>query len=116
MWGIVRNISERKLAEEKVTSLAKFPSENPNPVLRVAKNGEILYSNNAALPLLAAWNSGVGKVLPDKWYRLILGSIGGKQEIMEEFKLKDQIFSVVITPVADAGYVNSNEKKQRNLF
>ncbi|HDY67230.1 MAG TPA: hypothetical protein ENH85_05505, partial [Candidatus Scalindua sp.] len=35
----IKDITERKKIEEEVEKLAKFPSENPNPVIRVAKNG-----------------------------------------------------------------------------
>jgi len=43
---------EHKRAEEKIKDLAKFPSENPSPVLRVGKDGKVLYANEAALQLL----------------------------------------------------------------
>ena len=39
--------AERKRVEVEVSSLAKFPSENPNPVLRLATDGTILYTNKA---------------------------------------------------------------------
>ncbi|GAG83509.1 unnamed protein product, partial [marine sediment metagenome] len=68
---IAKDITERKQAEEKIRDIAKFPSENPNPVLRIQKNGKILYGNNAALPLLALWKSKVGGVVPAKWRRLV---------------------------------------------
>ncbi len=33
---------------EQVRALARFPSENPNPVLRVTGAGRVLYANDAA--------------------------------------------------------------------
>ncbi|MBF8295895.1 MAG: protein of unknown function, putative Sensor histidine kinase, partial [Bacteroidetes bacterium] len=45
------DITERKLAEEEIKSLAKFPSENPNPVLRVDPSGVVLYANEASQSL-----------------------------------------------------------------
>ncbi len=33
---------------EQVRALARFPSENPNPVLRVTGTGRVLYANDAA--------------------------------------------------------------------
>ncbi|MBL7135289.1 MAG: hypothetical protein ISS81_01690 [Candidatus Marinimicrobia bacterium] len=41
--------------EEEINRLAKFPSENPSPVLRVKKDGTILFANKAATLLLNAW-------------------------------------------------------------
>jgi len=46
------NKTKAQLIEE-IKNLAKFPSKNPNPVLRVTKTGKILYANEASLPLLA---------------------------------------------------------------
>ena len=55
---------ERKLTDayEKQENLAKFPSENPNPVLRIAKDGKVLYSNKAGEQLLSKWNTEIGKI------------------------------------------------------
>ncbi len=44
----LRKAVKAKRAEEEISSLAKFPSEDPNPVLRIAKDGSILYANKAA--------------------------------------------------------------------
>ncbi len=41
-----------------------FPSTNPNPVLRVKKDGTLIYSNGAAGFLLMEWNVEIGKKLP----------------------------------------------------
>ena len=46
------DISSRRRAEEHLADLARFPSENPNPVLRVSAEGTILYANAAAGELL----------------------------------------------------------------
>ena len=40
------DITERKKTEKIITDLAKFPSENPNPVLRL-NNEEVIYANKA---------------------------------------------------------------------
>jgi len=48
----VRDITERKRAEKKLEEqsqtledLAKFPSGNPNPIMRIAQEGTLLYAN-----------------------------------------------------------------------
>ncbi len=40
--------SDRYLANQELADLARFPSENPNPVLRVMPDGTVLYANEAA--------------------------------------------------------------------
>jgi len=60
----IRDISERMQAEENVRDLARFPTENPNPVMRVARSGDLLFANEAALVMLADWKLELGKLVP----------------------------------------------------
>jgi hypothetical protein len=55
-WRLIES-SDHKGAEEEIRNLAKFPSENRDPVLRVAADGTLLYANAAGQPLLADWRS-----------------------------------------------------------
>ncbi|MHB9131245.1 MAG: PAS domain-containing protein [Armatimonadota bacterium] len=52
--GMVHDITDQAKAEEKQRQLAQFPEENPNPVLRVALDGELLYANTPARSMLEA--------------------------------------------------------------
>jgi CHASE1-domain containing sensor protein len=101
-----REITERKQAEEEIASLAKFPNENPNPVLRVAITGEILYCNEASSPLLEAWGSGVGERVPEKWRRLIAETLASGRAEEEEEEVGGKIFSFTLAPIIDADYIN----------
>jgi PAS domain-containing protein len=76
-----RDITERKRAEQEIVSLAKFPSENPNPVLRLSREGIILYAN-AKRRLWSMWGCvGVGKTAPQFWRDLgYSGASPGKQD------------------------------------
>lgn len=46
------DITDRKRAEEERASIAKFPEENPNPVLRLTPDGDVLFANEASKILL----------------------------------------------------------------
>ncbi|MGB4859738.1 MAG: PAS domain-containing protein, partial [Dokdonella sp.] len=50
-----RDITQRKEAEAEITRLARFPSENPDPVLRISCDHQILYANPASTELLNIW-------------------------------------------------------------
>ena len=39
------DITERKQAEQELRAMAQFPEQNPNPVLRIAGDGHLLYAN-----------------------------------------------------------------------
>src|SRR5260370_12867388 len=56
---------------EDIRNLAKFPDENPNPLLRVARDGTLLYANPASHRLLAHWGCTVGTQLPEDIQRVI---------------------------------------------
>ena len=47
--------------EKRYNDLSKFPSENPYPVLRIHRDGTLLYANKASEPFLKAKGTAVGK-------------------------------------------------------
>jgi len=97
---------ERKRAEEEIRSLAKFPSENPNPVLRIAKSGTILYANEAGLSLLNAWGCNTGQPLPDEWRQFVLDVLSSGSSKNTEVEFGDRVFSLTFAPVVDGGHLN----------
>jgi len=99
-------IAERKQAEVKIKALSKFPSENPSPVLRITKDGEVLYSNEAGKRLLDTWKSEVGKTVPERWCNVIAKAFTSGISTEEEEKVEGKIFSIIFAPVKEAGYIN----------
>jgi PAS domain S-box-containing protein len=106
MLGVVQDITARKQAEEEIGSLARFPSENPNPVLRIARDCTILYANEASSTLLDAWGVQVDQCLPDEWYELILDIFASGSGRTVEVEVEERIIALTFAPVAGADYVN----------
>ena len=105
--GVVCDITERRQAEEKIERLAKFPSENPNPVLRIARDGAIMYANDAAPVLLNAWGCNNAQRLPESYRQTIKEALySGKSSDIESYSPCGRTFSVVLVPVCEGGYVN----------
>ena len=93
-------------SQEEIQSLANFPSENSNPVLRIAKDGIVLYSNEAAIPLLTEWGTQMGRRLPDKWRKFAADVFGSGSSKETECDYDDHVLSLTFAPVVDLGYVN----------
>ncbi len=100
------DITERKRVEEEIKILARFPSENPNPVLRIATDGMVLYGNGASIPLLREWGCGTGQSVPEALKQTVRGIYDSQKTKIIELKHKDRIFSMVLAPVAQSGYIN----------
>jgi PAS domain S-box-containing protein len=106
MFGAVHDITEHKRAEEEIEKLARFPSENPNPVLRISDGGVVLYSNEASKPLLEAWQCGAGQRLPEYWHEFVLASLNRRQVQEAEVECGSRIYSLKFAPVIRGNYVN----------
>jgi two-component system cell cycle sensor histidine kinase/response regulator CckA len=104
--AVGRDITERKRAEEEIQWLSKFPGENPNPVLRVASDGTVLYANQAASSLLDEWRSQVGHRLPKQWQSVATEALSGPSSKRAEVTIAEQVLSLTFAPVESAGYVN----------
>jgi PAS domain S-box-containing protein len=103
---VYRDITSRKQVEKELMSLAKFPSENPNPVIRIDRNGTVLYSNEAGLRLLKNWTTETGTKVTGKLKGLVTRAFELGHIIVEEDEKEGKIFSITIVPIKDADYAN----------
>ncbi len=62
--AIGNDITSLKETRAALRKTSEFPDENPNPVLRIAVDGEVLYGNPPARKWLATFNWHNGKPLP----------------------------------------------------
>ncbi len=101
--GVGRDITDRRLAEEEISTLAMFPDENPNPVIRVSGEGKVLYSNKAASQDLKV---GAEQTLPGKWYSYVQEALESQQICLRNVECDGRIFTLVFAPIAGKNYVN----------
>lgn len=100
------DITERKKAMEEIEELAKFPAENPNPVLRISNDGIILYHNYASESLLRQWHYKEGNPLQDRWLRFVLDALGDDDIKTVETEIGDKVISLTFAPIVEKGFVN----------
>jgi len=96
------DITERKQAEERIRNLSRFPSENPNPVLRVDKK-KVLYTNRIGQKF---FNIEEGSWIP-QFLETTTKYVLNNNKIQElELKANNRIYTLVITPVENEEYAN----------
>lgn len=101
------DITERKKTDEEITNLARFPSENPNPVLRIAADYTLLYVNPGTCIVFEECGCPVETSVKDKeWRRLVTAALTSNTILSEDFHYGSRSYSFMFTPVKDAGYVN----------
>lgn len=100
------NNQQLRAQQEEIAALAKFPSENPNPVLRVDPGGEVIYANQAADDMLSAWSVETGKKLPAQWCKFAAKVVetGTPEDV--EVQVGNRWLSLTLAPVVDLGYIN----------
>lgn len=103
---IFLDITSRVRNEEKLSALAKFPSENPNPVMRVSNSGELIYANQAAYKKFPKWlfkaDKLVSQDLQENVARVFEEQVSREVEITTD----DQTFIIDITCLPGENYVN----------
>jgi len=105
MLGVFVDVSEQKKAEERTRWVSRFPSENPNPVLRIASDGTLLFANEASGALLAARGCQVDRPVPADIWSLVQEALAGGIQTAE-MQVGDSVFLEMFSPVASEGYVN----------
>jgi len=84
----------------------RFPSENPSPVFRIAKDKIVLYANQAGQQLLKQYNCGPGAQAPEDWEKLISTALTSNTTHTLDLKCQQRVFSFTIIPVTESGYLN----------
>ena len=98
---------EKKLEEERIRSIAKFPDENPNPVLRFSKAGKILYVNKRSADILDKWDLSIGDYVPLDWKKQIDIALKSHEIVNFEEIYEDRIYRFTLAPLKELNYLNA---------
>ncbi len=100
------DVTRQRQVETRIHDLARFPDENPNPVMRLSSDMVVLYANEQSQPVLAAWDLSVGgKVPEDLWPRLKSG-FRGERNVYLEVQYGASVYALQVAPVRGANYAN----------
>jgi PAS domain S-box-containing protein len=97
-------IDELASANQRLEDAARFPQENPNPVLRVSRDGTILSANAACAVLDFKCLPGRGS--PRQYQKIAAEVLDTGSHRIIETESQERIFTLNFVPIAKAGYVN----------
>ncbi len=107
LFGIIKKQrKELRKANEKINEIALFTAENPDPIVRINKKGEIVNLNIAAESLkVIVYDEKVYN--RDEFFKAIIPLVL-KAEIRSiiEVKSNERDYSFVCLPVLEEGYIN----------
>ncbi len=101
--GFFTDTTEQRRAEEEIEFLSRFPSENPNPVLRVQADGEVLYANDPAKKIFQVK---VGGRMPKRYLPILKKAEESEEEVRLEEKFGQQYYETAVKFVKSLGYFN----------
>lgn len=106
MMGIHADVTERHHAEQKILDIARFPEENPSPVLRIGSDGQLIYINRASLALLDVWQCSPGGTVPADIARHVVDALASGTASKIDVEAGERILSLIFAPVTGMNYVN----------
>ncbi len=102
----LRDITERVEFEEKILDMARYPEQNPNPILRIEANGTFSFGNRASQRMCDEWGFRAGQPVSAGWLGLVTEILASKQNAIIDARCGDKIYSLTLVPFPETGYVN----------
>ncbi|MBI4756589.1 MAG: PAS domain S-box protein [Betaproteobacteria bacterium] len=100
---VAEDITEKRRADQDLRSLALFPEENPSPVLRISRAGQVLFANRAATD---AWHCPAGRPRPDFLQPTVECALADGVQRHFEAECCGRQYSVVVAPISPRDYAN----------
>ena len=104
--GIMRDLTEQKAAMKEIESLARFPEESPHPVLRLSKEGYLLYANAAAGCVIEALSCRIGQELPCIWRDAVIETLQSGKRMDLEVECGRSVYALTLVPTSNAKDIN----------
>jgi signal transduction histidine kinase len=104
--AFIRDITKRKRADQEILTMARLKAENPEPVLRIARDGMLLFVNDAGLSLLPEWHLQCGKTVPPVLWGIVTRTLNDRVTRLHHLKHRDRDYVFSVTPILETGYAN----------
>jgi class 3 adenylate cyclase len=87
-------------------AINKFPDQNPNPVLRVARDGRLSYANPASALVREAFGAQVGDVLAPEILNRLQAIAAGRAPNLMEVEAGGRLFALLVVSVFEFESIN----------
>src|SRR5262249_5977445 len=94
------------LLEQQVEAINRFPDQNPNPVMRVSRDGRLLYANSSSEPIRLALGVEIGDMLPAHVLEPLWAKCHDRSAPSVEVIHQHRTFSVLPVFVEDLDFMN----------
>jgi class 3 adenylate cyclase len=100
------NAATHSRLRDQLEAINKFPNLNPNPVLRVSFDGDLIYANTASKPITAALGLSNDEKIPQDLFQNLM--VEADKEISGSFEISAGIKTYSLLPVMfkDQGFIN----------
>ncbi|MEW5912640.1 MAG: EAL domain-containing protein [Thermodesulfobacteriota bacterium] len=98
-WLLSQALVRRRRAEQEVAVLAKFPAENPNPVLRASADCRLIYANPAGADLMARMGGREGGPLPENLLPACYKALKERRTVEFDLPVDNGHYSFMAAPV-----------------
>ena len=100
------NAADHNRLRDQLEAINKFPNLNPNPVLRVSFDGDLIYANTASKPITAALGLSNDEKIPQELFQNLM--VEADKEISGSFEISAGIKTYSLLPVMfkDQGLIN----------
>ena len=90
--------AERQRNEALSRELALLTEQNPQPIMRVAADGTLIYANTGSSPLLESWGIGLGERVPALWQDRGREALRTEKHGSAEIHCGQRVYAVTIAP------------------
>jgi class 3 adenylate cyclase len=87
-------------------AIVKFPDQNPNPVLRIDRDGVLVYANHASTGIVSGLGLRIGTSLPVELRDQLLQMSTRADRVAVEIEAAERSYALLAVDVPEFGFVN----------
>lgn len=104
---LLQDLTKQRRSEAEIVNLARFPEENPNPVLRVNNQLHVLYANSASTPLLEYWGVENQDPIPQEFREPFQQAFISERIQTFDIQCRNgSVYSLALAPITGQHYLN----------